>query len=152
MITIQNYKYIRKLETFNTVVDQLLEEDWKMKIAVKMPTKAVTPNATVGSGDVRPKFSRSPFPVATSTEIAEAKPIIAARPSHTSIPLPPFVPCSHLMLRGVALQAGFLLGDILEIEREEAVEPSRQEMETVWVVLGEVMEEVPPWKGRGREV
>ena len=40
------------------------------------------------------------MPVATSTAIAEAKPTMAARPSHTSGPPPPlpcFALCSHLM-------------------------------------------------------
>lgn len=76
---------------------QLLGADWKMKIAVKTPTNAVTAKATVGKGVVSPKFSRSPLPVAISTLIAAAKPTIANRPSHTSKPLPPLALCSHLM-------------------------------------------------------
>lgn len=35
---------------------QFFDADWKMKTAVRTPTNAVTANATVGRGDVRPKF------------------------------------------------------------------------------------------------
>lgn len=101
--------------------DQLFEADWKINIAVKTPTNAVTPSATVGNGDVSPKFSRSPLPVAISTLIAVAKPIIATRPSHTSTPLPSFVLCSHLMENGAALQAVFLRPVVLDIESGEPV-------------------------------
>lgn len=38
------------------------------------------------------------MPVATSTAIAEAKPTMAARPSHVSGPPPFFALCSHLMM------------------------------------------------------
>ena len=75
---------------------QFLEEDWKMKTAVRTPTNAVTAKATVGNGLATPKFSRSPLPVAISTEMATAKPTIAPRPSHMSKPLPPSVLCSLL--------------------------------------------------------
>lgn len=53
--------------------------------------------------NAKPYTSRSPLPVATSTVIAEAKPTIAIRPSHTSKPLPSLVLCSHLMVSDVAL-------------------------------------------------
>lgn len=36
--------------------DQFLEEDWKMKTAVRTPTNAVTAKATVGNGLATPKF------------------------------------------------------------------------------------------------
>lgn len=39
--------------------NQLSEEDWKMKTAVRTPTRTVTAKATVGRGDVSPKFCRS---------------------------------------------------------------------------------------------
>ncbi len=77
--------------------DQFLEADWKIKIAVKTPTRAVTAKATVGKGDVSPKFSRRPLPVAISMLIATAKPTIASRPSHTSKLLPSSALCSHLI-------------------------------------------------------
>lgn len=37
---------------------QLSEADWKIKIAVRTPTSAVTAKATVGKGDVSPKFCK----------------------------------------------------------------------------------------------
>lgn len=36
--------------------NQFLEEDWKMKTAVRTPTNAVTAKATVGNGLATPKF------------------------------------------------------------------------------------------------
>lgn len=68
-----------------------------MKMAVNTPISAVTPKATVGNGEVSPKFSRRPLPVDTSTVIATANPIIANRPSHISKPPPSLVPCSDLI-------------------------------------------------------
>ena len=61
---------------------------------------------------------RKPLPVATSTEIAEAKPTMAARPSHTSAPPPPcFALCSHRMDSALpALEKTRLL---LEVTRSE---------------------------------
>ena len=59
------------------------------------------------------------MPVATSTAIAEAKPTMAARPSHTSGPPPPPLPCfalcSHLMDTDLlaALQATRLLLEVM---------------------------------------
>ena len=38
---------------------QFSEADWKMKIAVRTPTSAVTAKATVGKGDVSPKFCKA---------------------------------------------------------------------------------------------
>lgn len=108
---------------------QLLEADWKIKTAVRTPTNAVTANATVGRGAVRPKFSRSPLPVVISTVIAAAKPTIANRPSHTSILLPPLALCSHLIDTEVALLAAFVEWEVLWIAG------NRNEDTTLWISL-----------------
>uniref|UniRef100_A0A2P2KBI7 Stress enhanced protein n=1 Tax=Rhizophora mucronata TaxID=61149 RepID=A0A2P2KBI7_RHIMU len=38
------------------MLSQFFEADWKMKIAVRMPTTPVNAKATVGKGVVSPKF------------------------------------------------------------------------------------------------
>lgn len=101
--------------------NHLLEEDWKIKTAVRTPTNAVTAKATVGKGDDSPKFSKSPLPVPISTLIAAANPIIARRPSHTSKLFPSLVFCSHLMDTAAAFLADFLIEENLFTARGEPV-------------------------------
>lgn len=38
--------------------NHLLDADWNIKTAVRTPTNAVTAKASVGKGDVSPKFCR----------------------------------------------------------------------------------------------
>ena len=65
--------------------------------------------------------SKSPFPVATSIVIAVANPTIAKRPSHTSKPLLPLAPCSHLMGTDGARFSSFLFLDAAQKTADKAI-------------------------------
>lgn len=51
--SISLFRYIEQEKKRN---NQFFDADWKIKTAVKMPTNAVTANATVGKGPETPKF------------------------------------------------------------------------------------------------